>query len=676
MTSPLGIEAWPLWYGWSPVGPAGPNCEQLVACSSRLRERPKLMDAVRPWLRFQPGDAVGFAQVDGYGLAFRRTDNGLDNAGRSGAFFTHALVFPAGLPVDRLRQAYALLDRTEPPQRHADLPSELADLVLAGAPDSWRVEPDDHALVGTLLSQLAAGSAVEARWPGEEDAWRIVSLVVRAVPEPLPACTVSAQLPAVRRAGTIAIAIDPEGRESTGDDAAWQLAASLVLEAPDDLVAARVLEVLRGLDPDCRRFCQLLGAWASLERTARAGLPLPGRDRAFLEQDAEARLPLLAARGGGLAAFELATVGTAAYAAVIEAGPAELRRRDVERRVVGRPLEQQLDLIDESELAPEVRNDLSARSLGAASDEALAALPAPRKRSELLRVGGEASGTLRERLIANAGEWAAPALHDASLPRELRGALLATHPEQVPDTAWWSAISHRERVGELMAWCDEHPQVDNALRAALSRPPWSPDVVRRALAALGAGKHAIPVEIDRQLVQAYLDEITAAADDLPLPVAGDELRACLRRLAERSPLLLPADGRPSLPDPSVLLALHDAHHALTRSSPGPLTSTVRDALVAVAAGEELAPAPALLAAEVSAAMLARLDAETTALEQLAEQALQLAPRAWGSRVRRRATTTRYGPKEADVPRSRAGDLRRFVTRTFQRDREAGEHDGR
>ena len=289
-TSP--IFGSPVWYGWSPVGLSGTFGEQLVAVGASLSDRTGWVEEhIVPFLRHAAGNALGFAEVASVGLVYRRTDTGLDNAGRPDAFFTEALVFERGLPVDRLVLLPAMLGRTGPPTQ---LPGSLPDIEVHGPVPELRATAADLAPAAVALSHLAAGQQAQPQVDSEADAWRLLCLVVSALPGPTASAAVHESPPRDRH---FAINVQP-GTLADRPDAAWLQAAELLLNASQTDAADRIVSALRRSTPQRTQFCRVLGAWADIELVALANGQLDAKQEAFLRREPRTLLPALAARGG------------------------------------------------------------------------------------------------------------------------------------------------------------------------------------------------------------------------------------------------------------------------------------------------------------------------------------------------------------------------------------------
>lgn len=314
----------PVWYGWSPVGLSGSFGEQLIALAGSLSERRRWVEQqIVPFLRQAPSNALAFTETEGVGLVYRRTDTGVDNAGRGGAFFTEALVFDAGLPVDHLALMPGLLRRTGPPTQ---FPGTLGDVEVLRPTQALRAIADDIAPAAVALSHLAAGQQAQPPVDVEADAWRLLCLVVRALPGPLASGAVHESPPRDRhfainvQAGALAVQPEP----------AWLRAAELLLNPTGEAAAQNVVSALMRFTSRRTDFCLLLGAWADLELIALTDGELDAKQEAFLLRDPPALLPALAARGGWRTALRYVTSGSTTLEEILRVSPDEARKSRVD----------------------------------------------------------------------------------------------------------------------------------------------------------------------------------------------------------------------------------------------------------------------------------------------------------------------------------------------------------
>jgi hypothetical protein len=408
--NPRPVVGWPLWYGWSPVGREGSSREQIIVSSERISGSGQLLEPILRYLRYAPGDASGFAEVGSFGLVYRRTDTGIDDAGRSGAFFVDALLFPDRLPVEHLLQVRDRLDRTAPPATAADLPPSLSDVVFDG-PDRIDPDEDDWLAGGEALRALSKTVPVRIGGRDGERAWRVLALLARLLPGPPiaggvgePSNRESLFDVIVPGADRRPARTDHQNRAARGDDGgdrdAWVQAARLLFDpAPTHDVQA-ILDALRAVGPERQKFCAWLGRWAKLERAARGGGALDEYWRTFLMSRPELLVPLVR-RGGWPAVLDLVPLDSPHYPAVLQACPPDVHRDRFRRAIAELSLEQQLSRIDGSPLGRSDRDTLLDQVIESAQAEALRALPAYRK-AEVLRRWGAGSDRSSVRVLR---EW-------------------------------------------------------------------------------------------------------------------------------------------------------------------------------------------------------------------------------------------------------------------------------
>ena len=164
------------------------------------------------WCYFTEKPSCGWVERDGIGVAFRRTPTGRDAAGRSGAFFVHALVWEQGtMPAEVLARLWdAALWVTAPPAEPpaqldpiqsidelrlgppAALPDAVADTVLAafldnvarGRRTSLAMAPEVAMPVAAMLAGALPrkfGLRSFSTWERDDSARRY-EVVVGAVP--------------------------------------------------------------------------------------------------------------------------------------------------------------------------------------------------------------------------------------------------------------------------------------------------------------------------------------------------------------------------------------------------------------------------------------------------------------------------------------------------------------
>jgi hypothetical protein len=256
----------------------GVNQIQIVAGSGNLSQRSnRVTQRLLSWLYHPQEPSCGWVEEDGIGVAFRRTPTGRDSAGRSGAYFAHALVWQQGaLSTDVLARLWdAEIWMTRPPEslpRPLEAVQDVADLGLGSVPE-LSDEQIVHALAH-LLDGISRGRRAALELPAD-------------VALPL-AATMASRLPA--RFGLLSFSSSEAADTATRYDVVagthaepfesidmtrepatpWRLAAELLNDAAQGKEAADVIAVLTERAASRRDFARAAGAWAQIEMTARS----------------------------------------------------------------------------------------------------------------------------------------------------------------------------------------------------------------------------------------------------------------------------------------------------------------------------------------------------------------------------------------------------------------------
>jgi hypothetical protein len=510
---------------------------QLIAGSGDLAVPTHgLTQRVLKWCYETPREAMGWAERDGLGVAFRRTPTGQDSGGREGAYFVHALVWRSGtLPaalLPGLRDSALWVARppdTPLPQLHAL--RDVAALKLSDVAPLERATAVD--LLAAYLANIEAGrpSALAAD-PAE--AYRWAAALAGALPAHFELPSFSTYEAAHRAKDYDILAkpapVPPFATISAGGvgDRLWRGAATLLLDAAaGDTSAAQAIDAVGEGAATLRAFATALRWWAVLDLVDPAGSPPASQHVADAAVDHRLLNRLLS--GPRATNVARAVADGLRAAEVFDAADRIDRRR---------------------ELIGALRLELTARRADAAIDALL-------------------------RLQTAAGHDAGLIAEDVAAALERRHALEELDPQRAVALLGMLAGAPVKPVVEALI----RPPANAAAIVADGRVPaqWRGMAAAAAPAALPARALLDSLTTDRHFADGFLGmpgalgalpEIFAAA---PATLGYDALQAVDRDLTEeqRAELALP-----------VLLRLPTLHRlgALTRYAPvGPAAATWSDA---------------------------------------------------------------------------------------------------
>jgi hypothetical protein len=256
---------------------------QLIAGSGDLAVPTHgLTQRVLKWCYETPCEAMGWAERDGLGVAFRRTPTGQDSGGREGAYFVHALVWRSGtLPAAILS---GLRDATLWVARPPDVPpprlEAFRDVEALGLGD---VAPLERAtavdLLAAYLANVAAGRP-SALGAGPAEAYRWAAALVGALPARFELPSFSTY-EAAHRAKDYDILAEPAPAPPFApiapgamSDRLWRGAATLLLDAAaGDRSAAEAVDAIGEGAATLRAFATALRWWTVLDLVDPTGSP-------------------------------------------------------------------------------------------------------------------------------------------------------------------------------------------------------------------------------------------------------------------------------------------------------------------------------------------------------------------------------------------------------------------
>ena len=246
------------------------------------------------WCYFTERLSCGWVERDGIGVAFRRTPTGRDAAGRSGAFFVHALVWEQGTMAPEIlarlwdADLWVAAPPDEPPAQLDPIQSvEDLRLGLPASPDNAVIET---ALAG-FLDNLSRGRRT-ALAMAPELAMPVAATLAGTLPQKFGLLSFSTweRDDAARRYELIAGDAASPLFESVGPRSdpggSWRAAARLLLSArAGTAAAAGVVDIVGESSQSPSEFASALERWSVIEATCATGTELDAGSVSLIASD-------------------------------------------------------------------------------------------------------------------------------------------------------------------------------------------------------------------------------------------------------------------------------------------------------------------------------------------------------------------------------------------------------
>jgi hypothetical protein len=268
-----------LWFGWVARGAEGVNKEQIIAASGVLDDRSQGTTRAVLAACYRPRrETFGWIDAPGVRIVFRRNLTGVDDWGRPGRFFVHAL---AGTPSILTPETLARLWDAEIWERSAlDAPDDKLRALSSNA--DLRLGPTPAAIDRQALTAMLAGHLRHVAWGrrsaialGDHDAVIAAAEIARVLPARFSPHGFSTDEPGERaEAYDLVAGAPPNGRfgavgPDIESDDGWRAAARLVLAAADRHEhAVATVEALAGRVGSAQEFAAATYYWAELDREA------------------------------------------------------------------------------------------------------------------------------------------------------------------------------------------------------------------------------------------------------------------------------------------------------------------------------------------------------------------------------------------------------------------------